>query len=142
MPNSIIENVLCKYTFPAYELRLLFFIMRNTVGWNVPGFYTSYRKIVTATAIDLRNVGRTLKALEGKNIIATRKGKQTHIEFNPKYMTWRLDEPETLFTGVGKCNSVLSVETTEGVVCRDNTGDLSKVELSSITKGFWDRVRS
>ncbi len=140
IPNTIVLNVLCKYTFPAYELRLLFFIMRQTVGWSVPGFYTTYREMEEVTCIDLRNIGRTLKALEEKNIIASRKGSRTHIEFNPDYMTWRLDEPETLFTGVGKCNRALSPETTESVVSGDNTSPEDEAFISSLIKEFKQRV--
>ena len=141
IPNTIILNVLCKYTFPAYELRLLMFIMRQSIGWGVPGFYTSFREMSKATSIDVRNIGRTIKELEFKNIIATRKGSRTHVEFNMNYMTWRLKEPETLFTGVGKCDKVLSPETTEGVVSTDNTWPESDPEVLLLIKDFKERMK-
>jgi len=97
IPNALLE-ILSKHTLPAYETRILNQILRQTLGWNRLGYYTSLRDLGELCAMDYRHVGRTLKALEARRIVATRKAKRnTHIELNLNYMQWWLKEPPGLF---------------------------------------------
>ena len=36
--NAIFDNVLAKYYFPSYEIRILLHIIRKTLGWNRTDF--------------------------------------------------------------------------------------------------------
>ncbi len=136
IPHAIMENVLCKYTFPAYEMRLMMLIMRQTFGWHRKGWYTTHREIAAKTSMHLRHVGRTLKALEERFIIATRKAKnKTHIEFNTNYMQWRLDETDTLFTCSGG-NKVSPLEVTESVASRGDISDEEHAEMLEQIRAF------
>lgn len=150
IPHQLIENVLCKYTFTAYETRILWHIYRNTFGWHRLDFTTSHRKIAEATAMKLAHVGRTLKALEEKNIIARQKSKtEITIQFNLNYMNWKLKDPDGLFTGSSSgSSSGGSSSGGDGLVPQEvqigsSRGTFPTEELSviaSITKGFWEKV--
>jgi len=100
--NAIIDDVLAKYNFPSRQIRVLLHIMRKTLGFNQTHFYAAVRDISRATGLQISHTHKTIKALEAKNIIATRPTtRKTHIELNVDYMSWRLKEPDTLFTGNG-----------------------------------------
>ena len=97
--NAIIDNVLAKYNFPPRQIRVLMHIIRKTLGFNQTHFYASVRDIAKATGLQIPHAHSTLKALEEKNIIATRPTtKKTHIELNVDYMSWKLKESKSLFT--------------------------------------------
>ena len=98
VPNAILET-LSKHTLPAYETRLLNRILRETVGRHRVGFYTRLRELGKQCAMDYRHVGRALKALEARRVIARRYAKRnTHIELNLNVFEWVLKEPPGLFT--------------------------------------------
>ena len=145
IPHQLIENVLCKYTFTAYETRILWHIYRNTFGWHRLDFKTTHRKIAEATAMQLAHVGRTLNALEEKNIIARQKFKNDiEIQFNLNFMNWRLKEPDGLFTqgssgGSSSGGDGLHPEEDKKGSSGGTFPSMSKEELSSITNDFWEK---
>lgn len=95
----MIENALCKITLTAYEWRLLMYVLRMTNGWNRSEFETTLGHISTSICIDRPNVCRTLKRLEAKLIISSRKATSyTTITLNPDYMTWRVPGLTNLFS--------------------------------------------
>jgi|Deesub1362A_J573_1020465.scaffolds.fasta_scaffold01366_2 phage replication O-like protein O len=97
LPNLLIERVFCKVTFPAYEMRVLFALMRMSWGWNKAWCYSSYREIAEKTGLDYRHVRRTVQSLVEKCIVVTYPGRnKTRFEINPDYMTWKLPERNTL----------------------------------------------
>lgn len=98
-PNALIENALCKINLSPNQWRVMMYVIRHTLGWQRKEFKASLRSIAEATCIDYRNVGRTLRDLEGKFIITTRKAKDyTIVTINADYMSWRIEEKPGLFT--------------------------------------------
>lgn len=145
VPNAFL-NTLSKYTLPAYETRLLYQILRQTLGWNKLGYYTSLRNLGELCAMDYRHVGRTLKALEARRIIATRKAKRnTHIELNLSYFEWFLKEPPGLIlekamsqkaiNTIASCPEVLSPEEATTVDNSENPCSPQEATTSVASRG-------
>ena len=167
VPNGILDT-LSKYTLPAYETRILTQILRQTLGWNRLGYYTSLRDLGELCAMDYRHVGRALKGLEARRIVSTRIAKRnTHIEVNIDYMSWTLKDPPGLFTKksmsqdevdlISADANVLSPpeatdsesspdtlsppEATASVTSRGDGDFELPPEIAEITKAFHDKVR-
>ena len=66
--NPILE-ALCKSDLNASELKIVFFVIRCTYGWNKKKFAMSKSFIAEGTNIDRRNVGKIMKGLVDKNVL-------------------------------------------------------------------------
>jgi phage replication O-like protein O len=129
--NTIIDNVLTKYYFPSYEIRILLHIMRKTLGWNRTDFFTSFREIAKATKMPLGRAHNTVKDLNAKNIIATRGTKtKTHFELNTDLMAWKLKEPDNLFSE----NGVLPEQVTRTVTPAGNASKQDEADIALMIK--------
>ena len=68
IPNTIIST-LWRKNLSAYESRVLWFIVRLTLGWHRPRAHTSARQIGRTIGAERKAVQRALNALKAKNII-------------------------------------------------------------------------
>ena len=83
--NEILE-ALVKINLSSYESRVLWFIIRKTYGWHRPSDWIALSQIVKGTGIDKRNVWRTMKSLERRNLIIRPNPKQ--LGFQKNYALW------------------------------------------------------
>jgi len=83
--NEILE-ALVKINLSSYESRVLWFVIRKTYGWHKKSDWIALSQIVDGTGIDKRNVWRTIKSLERRNLIV-RPGPR-HIGFQKDYNLW------------------------------------------------------
>jgi phage replication O-like protein O len=90
IPHELVE-VLMKINIPANHYRVLWLIWRKTYGWHKDSEYISLSYFEKCTDLDRRNIGRSIKALEKKNIIKVKRDKEINTySFNPDYETWKI----------------------------------------------------
>lgn len=124
-PDALLLNVLCKYTLPQRELRVLMAMAYKSWGRSFKGAEVTQRELASLTAIDPRNMSKVLKSMKAKRILRTRKGKQggTYIEINLNYMTWDIPERDHLFKEHAKLSTISKDVTGGSAVPGDGTPD-------------------
>jgi len=88
-----IAEALCQINLSAYESRILWFLFRQTYGWQKKSDAISLSQFSKATGIDRRHIHRTLRLLSSRQVIVvTRTGdrKALTYEFQKDYSKWRL----------------------------------------------------
>jgi phage replication O-like protein O len=83
--HEILE-AFAKINLSPYESRLAWFVIRKTYGWHKKTDWIALSQIVEGTGIDKRNVWRTIKSLERRNIII--RPDPRHIGFQKDYTLW------------------------------------------------------
>jgi phage replication O-like protein O len=89
--NPILE-ALCKSNLNGSELKIVFYVIRCTYGWNKKKFAMSKSFIAEGTGIDRRNVGKIIKSLVERNVLidyGVEKGSRTKIYgLNKHFSQW------------------------------------------------------
>lgn len=87
--NEIAE-ALYRTNLSPYEGRILWYVFRATYGYSKKSAPLSLSQIATETHLDRRNVGKAMKRLIERNIIAsTIVGKRPQYSFQKDYDTWK-----------------------------------------------------
>lgn len=88
--NEIAE-ALAKTNLSCYENRILWTIIRKTIGWRKVKDGISYSQFHKMTNLDIRHINRTIKSLIAKNIIfkENKKSLSSVYEFNKDFKTWK-----------------------------------------------------
>jgi phage replication O-like protein O len=94
--NEIAE-ALARVNLNAYQQRVLWVIWRKTYGWKKKSDRISRSQFVEMTAIEGRNIDRTIKQLEKMNIITVKRHatKTAVYSFQKNYDAWLLASNET-----------------------------------------------
>ena len=91
--NPILE-ALCKSSLNGSELKIIFYVIRCTYGWNKKKFAMSKSFIAEGTGIDRRNVGKIIKSLVDRNVLVdygVEKGSRAKVYgLNKKYSQWSM----------------------------------------------------
>lgn len=89
--NPILE-ALCKSNLNGSELKIVFYVIRCTYGWNKKKFAMSKSFIAEGTGIDRRNVGKIIKSLVERNVLidyGVENGSRTKIYgLNKHFSQW------------------------------------------------------
>jgi phage replication O-like protein O len=82
--NEIVD-VMMKFNFPAYHMRVLWAIWRKTYGFKKKEDWIPLSQLVEMTGIKKQHISRTLSELIARNVV-TRSGYK--IAFNKDYQGW------------------------------------------------------
>ncbi|MEO5361932.1 MAG: replication protein [Nitrospirota bacterium] len=106
--NKIIENAFSRLNLTGRQWRVLWVIIRHTLGYGVFSAMLTYRQISRETAIDVRNTHETVHGLLDMNIIqsARTKLKTRKINFiiNMDYNSWKVDFHKSVLQKVIEAN--------------------------------------
>lgn len=88
--NELLEAIV-KYPFCATELKILFFIIRNTYGWRRKKVILSYGVIAKSIKGDIRYIKRLINRLiDDKVLIKEKSVQQNILGLNKNYKSWKL----------------------------------------------------
>ena len=86
--NEIAE-ALCQINLSAYENRVVWAIFRKTYGWHKKWDRITFSQFQEITDLDRRHIGRTIRRLIGRNIVASRgNGQNIEYSFQKDYDIW------------------------------------------------------
>jgi len=89
--NELIEKALYKINLSGSEYRILWVIWRKTYGWHKEADAIALSQFEELTGMDRRNLVRTIKSLEAKNLIVKdTNGYINKYRFNSGYDTWNV----------------------------------------------------
>jgi len=89
IPNQIIE-ALMRINLSAYETRVLFLVIRQTLGWNKKEDPISFSQMAKKTGLDRRLAARAMKGLIDRKIVIKRDDSYINkYRFNKNFETWK-----------------------------------------------------
>lgn len=119
--NELVE-VLMKVNLYPYQYRVLWVIWRKTYGWHKESDFISLTQFERLCRLDRRNLYRTIKELEGMNmIIVTRVRGKNLYRFNMNYDQWNIKCSVKKDAGVNSDCREVSVRTPNAVSLNTHT---------------------
>jgi len=86
--NELMEAII-KYPFCATEYKIIWFVIRNTYGWNKKEALISYGMIAKEIGVNISYVKKTLKNLIKNMVILRAKQKNRNLlGLNKTYTSW------------------------------------------------------
>ena len=86
-----LAKALMRVNLSGYQYRIIWCIFRKTYGWHKSTDKISLTQFENMTGLERRHVNKTLKDLEGMNmIIVDRNNRVNTYKFNADYDTWKL----------------------------------------------------
>lgn len=91
LPNDLLDH-LCRVDLSPHESRLLWLIIRRTLGFHRPIEKISFTQFSKGTGIDRWRVWRSLRRLEKRGIIVARPGDRSRISYRVQkdFSKWKL----------------------------------------------------
>jgi len=123
--NEIVDELM-KVNLSAYEMRVLWFILRKTYGFNKKTDWMALSQFAKGTNLDRRLVHRTLKKLSSKQMIVIHRDDKFRIRygFQKNYNRWVVSSKE-MTSVIHRDDQVSSIEMNTKDTIQKTVKDLS-----------------
>lgn len=109
--NELLDAILC-HDFSKRQLKIIFYIIRKTYGWNKSEDDISRSQIVDATGLKNPHVTTTIQELLEMNVIIVGTGNHAkRYKINKYYDTWRVTKTVIVTKTVNVTETVIVTET-------------------------------
>lgn len=130
--NELLDAIIC-HDFSKRQLKILFYIIRKTYGWNKAEDDISRSQMVKETGLSNPNITTTIQELQAANVLIVTNG--THAKkykINKYYDQWRVINLITIIKTIPVIETITIIETITDRYQNDNIS-LSKQDPQKTT---------